>query len=473
MIDRVRGYTSFLIRSAFLTAKGAVVARIKYSQAFWQRLAELEQSQWLSSSELRELQNRKLRALVAHVYEHVPYYRRLFDQRGLKPRDVETAEDLKKLPLLTKDLLRANAHDLVARGVAGQVALPGWTTGSTGSPINAVRTREAIVFENAMIWRQRRLAGVQPGDTKAVVWGTIWGNVIIPSSRRHLPPYWRWNLAERQLLFSYYHMTDETLHRYFDRMEKSGVVCIEGFPSTMLVLAQHLRRHNRTVPLKAIFTSSEPLYRIHRDLIEERFQTKVFDLYGQAERVVAATECERHDGLHLNQEYGITEVLKEGGECRDNEVGEIVGTGLNNYAMPLIRYCTGDLARLSHEPCGCGRQMGRLSAVEGRLADLIHTLDGRTVPGNGIMGAFHGIGNLRRTQVVQNEPSTVHVKIVKAYPDQGVDLESLKKNLQACLGAGMTVYCEFVSDSDLESGPKYRWVVSRIGQEHGPPVVDC
>jgi phenylacetate-CoA ligase len=467
MVDNLQGYLSFLTRSAFLSAKGALVARVKYGRAFREELARLERSQWMSAEEFRALQDRKLRALISHSYKYVPYYRRVFDERGLTPRDVETVADLKKLPLLTKGILRAHVHDFVARGTSPHVRFPGWTTGSTGSPINVLRSRETIVFENAMIWRQRQWAGIHPGDRKAAIWGTIWENVIVPSSTHPRPPYWRWNLAENQLLFSYHHLTDEILHTCFDRMERSGVVSLEGFPSTLLVLAQHLRRHGRTLPVKAVFTSSEPLYTAHRELIEDRFQTRVFDLYGQAERVVAATECEAHAGLHLNQEYGITEILKEGQQYQDGEVGEIVGTGLHKRIMPLIRYCTGDLARLSSVPCACGRHMPRIDEIDGRAADLIRTADGREIPGNGIMSAFHGIANVKRTQVVQEDLSTVIVKLEKERPELDVDHVALKKNLQRIVGPDMDIRFEQGTGSIPPTAGKYRWVVSKLDEKEG------
>ena len=446
MLDRVRGYASYAAWSAYLSGKGLLVTRVKYSRAFRVCLAELEESQWWSATELRDLQEQKLRSLIVHAYENVPYYRTLFQKHGLTPADIRSVADLKKIPILTKADLRDHASELVARNFHPRLLFPGWTTGSTGTPINALRTRQSIVAENAMIWRQRHWAGVRTGARKAAVWGAIWNDTIVPASQDHPPPFWRWNLADHQLLFSYYHMSEETLPGYCDKLQAARIEFIEGFPSTLLIVAQHLQRHDRFVPLKAVFTSSEPLYPEHRAIIEERFRTKVFDLYGQAERVVAATECELHQGLHDNPEYGVLEILKGDQDAGEGETGVIVGTSLTKFGMPLIRYATGDLGRKGRGTCPCGRQTQLLTGIEGRLSDLIRTPEGMTIPGNGIMGALHGVTNVRRTQVIQEELDRLSVLLVKEDPAREVDTESLRKSIRGCVGRSMRIDLRFVDE---------------------------
>lgn len=461
-MNNLRTSMSYIARSVYFSAKGYAVSALKNGPEFQKFLAELEESQWFSADQLRDVQDRKVRALVQHAYGTVPYYKRLFDAHGLRPSDVRSVDDLKKVPMLTKDMLRANAPELLSTSVPRRSLFSGWTTGSTGTPINAFRTHGAIAFEHAMIWRQRRWAGIELKARKAAVWGTIWNNVIIPSNLPKRPPYWRYNAADRQLLFSYYHMSDETLPEYFDQLEKFRPAFIEGFPSTILVLANFLRRRGRFFPVRAIFTSSEPLYEVHRREIEERFRTRVFDLYGQAERVSAATECEAHSGLHINPEYGVLEVLRDGADVAPGESGELIGTGLNNFGMPLIRYQTGDIGRLAAAPCTCGREMPLLESVQGRLVDCILTPDGRKIPGDGIMGAFHNIGNIRRSQIIQEDLATLVVRIERDNPEEAVDTRTLQRNLQACLGSEMRIAFDVVRTIEVHMGSKFRWVISHV-----------
>lgn len=457
-----RSYLSFVGRTALFSAKGTVVRAIKFGKEFQSTLAELEKSQWLSAEALENLQNDKLRALIQHASRHVPYYRALFAEHGIVASQIQNVSDLKKIPILSKDTLRSRAEEFVSDNVKKSLLASGWTTGSTGTPINALRSRESIVMESASLWRQRRWAGIEPGERKAAVWGTIWDYVVVPAQLK-TPPYWRYNWAENQLLLSYYHMSDETLPLYLDKLREFRPASIEGFPSTLLTIARFMKRHDLYLPVRAVFTSSEALYQAHRMEIEERFQTKIFDHYGQAERVTGAFECAEHRGLHIAPEYGVMEVLREDRNALPGETGEVIGTGLNNFAMPLIRYQVGDLATVAPKPCTCGRHMPLISAVEGRLADVIKTPDGRTIPGNGIMGAFHGIGNIRRAQVIQETIERIEILVELQDPSRGIDASTLQTNLQACLDSAMTIHVRPVDCIPTE-GRKFRWMISKLPQ---------
>ena len=452
---------AYFVYSLFLSAKGFAVNAVKYNKEFYRILQGLNESQWYSFDRLKELQDTKLRRLVEHAYENVPYYNGLFKKHGIRPDDIKGTEDLKKIPLLVREELRANPQQFIAANINRKLLAPGMTTGTTGTPVNALRSRESITFENAVLWRQKTWAGVDIGCRKAAVWGTIWDNVIVPSSIKR-PPFWRRNVSDNQLLLSYYHMSDDTLPLYFKKLKEFSPDFIEGFPSTILTLSNYLKRQNEIFPVKAVFTSSEPLYNVHRNEIEKQFKTKVFDHYGQAERVVAASECHEHRGLHIHPEYGVLEIIKDDRDAAYGESGEIIGTGLNNYAMPLIRYRTGDVARLDASACPCGREMPLLQSVDGRKADSIIMPDGRVVPGGGLMGAFHGIDNIKKSQIVQEDVNNITVKVMKDKVELGVNTDTIIANLKKCVGNDIKIKVETV-DSFLSGGTiKHRWVVSKV-----------
>jgi phenylacetate-CoA ligase len=462
MGSRLSAGWAYVSRSAFFSAKGYLARMVKGGPRFYETLADLERTQWLTEAELRELQERKLRSIVRHAYNTVPYYLEIFKSRGIGPDEIRSIDDLSRLPILTKETLRARHADLVSRSAGMGRLASGWTTGSTGTPINALRDRGSVIFEHAMIWRQKRWAGVDVRDRKVALWGTIWNNVIIPSTLRPQPPFWRFNAADNQMLFSYFHMSEDTLPLYVKKLAAFRPAFIEGFPSTLLILARHLRTTGGVLPVKAVFTSSEVLYDVIRKDLEESFQAPVFDLYGQAERVVAATECERHEGMHVNPEYGILELIMDGRQAAPGEAGVVVGTGLNNYAMPLLRYETGDIGRLATRRCSCGRTMPLLAAVEGRFSDVIRTADGRIIPGNGLMGALHGIANVRRTQIIQEELRRLRVRIEREDSSMPVDVAHLRRNLEECVGAGMQIEFDMVASVAEPGRTKYQWMISRI-----------
>ncbi len=205
---------------------------------------------------------------------------------------------------------------------------------------------------------------------------------------------------------------------------------------------------------------------MHRKELEESFGTKVFDLYGQAERVVAATECEQHAGLHINPEYGIFEILKDGMDAAPGTMGEVIGTGLNNFVMPLIRYRTGDLATLATHPCACGREMPLLAGIQGRKGDVIRTPDGRIVPGNGLMGAFHGIANIKRSQVIQEKLDHVVVNLQREELDRGRLIRTGFGRISRSVSAScVRIEFRLVDEIDNQGRSKFRWVTSHVPAE--------
>lgn len=454
------GSWRYLTHSSYLSTKGYLIKRIRAGREFHRILAQLEQSQWYSSDRLRDIQDSTLSALIEHAYENVPYYNRLFKYHGIRPTDIKGVEDLKVIPPISKDTIRANRDDFVASNCNRRFLATGWTTGSTGTPFNVLRTLKSIVFDKAILTRQRRWAGIDVHDRNVAVWATIWSNVIVP---RHIesPPYWRFNAADNQMLFSYYHLSDETLPAFIDKLEEFRPAFIEGFPSTLLTLARFLNRQRRVLAVKAVFTTGEPLYTGHRKEIEQSLQTKVFDYYGHAERVVTAAECE-HGRMHVNPEYGVLEILQGDDNASIADRGEIVGTGLTNYGMPLIRYRTGDMSRLADDPCPCGRQTPLLEGIDGRIADFIRTPDGRLMPGDGLMEAFYGLGNIKESQIVQEDIDNIAVRIVRDDETAAVDTHRLFSNLQNRLGDGIRISIQFVNSISEGGRVKRRWVVSKL-----------
>ncbi|GJL66471.1 MAG: capsular polysaccharide biosynthesis protein [Nitrospirales bacterium] len=409
---------------------------------------------------MQELQNEKLRAMLTHAYQNVPYYTRTFDAHGIKPADVVTIDDLAKIPTLTKDAIRANPGDFIARNLPRRLLASGWTTGTTGSPLNVSRTLESIIFDKATLCRQRSWAGVGPYDRNVAVWGTVWGNVIVPRSVTS-PPFWSFNAADNQLLLSYYHLSESTLPTFVAKLKTFKPAFIEGFPSTMWAFAKFLNRRGDVVPVQAIFTSSEPLYAVQRREIEQAFHTKVYDYYGHAERAVTAAEC-GFGSLHVNAEYGIVEILQGEDQSTSGERGEIVATGLSNFGMPLIRYRTGDMSRFIEGPCDCGRETSLLGRIDGRTADFIRTPDGRLMPGDGVMEAFYGIENIKESQIIQEAIDLIVVKVVKENPVAQVDEHLIRSNMKGCLGKNVRIDFEYVDSLWDTTTMKKRWVVSKV-----------
>ena len=361
-------YSSNLYRSSpvwlqeiLIAARGYSRARLREGRQFERFAAEAEASQWLGPEELRALQRRQVESIVGLATSTVPFYRELYrDAR----HDGAWADTLHRLPPIDKPTVRAAGRSLLSEA-APHPLFEGSTSGTTGAPLKLFQDLAAVSRENAFIRRQLRWAGYVPGAPRA--W--IRGDMAVPVSQSQ-PPYWRHNSAERMLILSSYHLSAATADAYLAALATYAPVVIQAYPSSIGFLAAYLRAAGRFyegASLRAIVTSSETVTSDSRALVEERFGCRLFDWYGQFERVAAIGTCER-GSLHVIEDYGLVEF-----EPAADGLHEIVGTGFNNRAMPLIRYRTGDLVELAPtgENCDCGRHFRVVRRVLGRDDDVL------------------------------------------------------------------------------------------------------
>jgi len=442
--------------------RGAMEKLIREGRTFRGILRELEESQWFSREELEELQNRKLRRTIHHAYENVPYYRTLFDTHSIKPSDIETKEDLPKIPLLTKDEVKQNLSSLLARNSRKLLLNKGYTSGTTGTPAKFYRDLYSINFENACIRRHWHWGGFSDGDRRV----TLRGEKIVPVERS-MPPFWRENLFGKQLLMSSYHLSERNMPAYIEKIGSYRPRMLQAYPSTVYLLARYLQETDQKLEVPLVYTGSEPLYGVQRELIEERLGAEVFDFYGLAERTIFASECKRHEGLHLNPEYGVPEIVDEDGQPVRKGPGRLVGTTLNNFAMPLIRYLTDDATEFIEGRCGCGREFPRIRPVETKCEDMILTPDGREVSASLITFCFKPLFNIRKSQIVQDEPGRLRVRIVRGKDYSDEDSNLLISRLKEATAGELRVDLEFVEDIPRTKAGKYRWIISEVKRERG------
>lgn len=444
-----------LAQDVLVSVAGVRRRRLRFSPHFDARLRFLTESDGWPMSDLAAYQEEQLRLLVEHAYSHVPYYRRAFDELRLRPSDIRTVEDLRKLPVLEKETVRAQAKDFVSRAFRKRSLIAGHTSGTTGAGLRLLYERRAVAEEFAAIWRLRRRLGLGLSDPFAVFRGLS----VVPV-RRGRPPFWRRNLSMNQILFSQYHTRPENLPSYAEELERCGTVYYEGYPSFMSLLADHLVQSGTTLsrPPRAALTSSETLFDFQRRTIERGFGTRVHDRYGNAELCCSMIECER-GRLHLDMEFGIAELdVKESGDGW--ETGDLICTGFANYAMPFLRYRTGDVATRMTRACECGRERTAFFRVDGRVEDYVVTPSGVRV---GRMDhVFKDLTNVREAQIVQDEPGAIRVRVVRRSTYGTRDENKLREELQSRLGEEMGIEVEYADEIEREPNGKFRLVKSSL-----------
>ncbi|WP_303675031.1 phenylacetate--CoA ligase family protein [Vampirovibrio chlorellavorus] len=416
----------------------------------------LQKTAALSPQGLQVFQNQRLQQLVREAYRDIPYYRDLFSNLKLKPEAIQSAADLKKLPYLTKALVVANFDKLVSRKRRNFLCKVAKTSGTTGSPAQFVRSFEAINFENAAAWRQWRLKD-KPGTRRI----TLRGEVVVPM-RQSEPPFWRFNPTNQELLMCGFHLNDQTAEAYLRQILDFQPQILSAYPSNAYALARYFQRHKISYQLKAVFTSSEVLSPQVRQFIEETFQTRVYDWYGQAERVAAIAHCAKGT-YHIQEDYSLVELMPKGPNF------EIAGTHLFNAVMPLIRYRTGDVAKVNPEQtCDCGSHFRTVESIDGRDCDFIVTPEGYHI--SAANHIFHGVAHVLEGQLYQEDMTCLIIKVVAGSGFTEEDRNRLIRNARENTSEKMRILVEEVDHIPRSSNGKFQSIVNRLSDLNADEV---
>jgi phenylacetate-CoA ligase len=450
------------LQNLLLTAYSIKLDRQRYRGRFGEFQALMLRMESAGAADVSAYQNSRLQQIVEHAYRTVPYYTRVFDERRLTPADIRTAADLPKLPLLTKAILKANFDQLWSRAFERTALLDGHTSGTTGTPMEVLYDSGMMAMTYAALDRQYRWAGCEMrrfGDRVAV----LRGNIIVPLAQQR-PPFWRVNWYHNQLLLSNFHMSPENLPAYFEEMRRFKPTVLDGYPSSVYVFAKVLLNRGERLPLRAVLTSSETLFDFQRDAMEEAFQCQVFDYYGAAERVAFAAECGSRQGHHLFPEYGITEIVDEHGTpLPDGTEGTMVGTSIQNYGMPLLRWVTSDRTALTGQPCPCGRPLPLMQDVTTKAEDLLRLKDGRLISPSVLTHPFKPLNEIDGSQLVQTALDRLVVRLIPRADFTPAHSERLVRDLKARLGQDMQVDIEMVTELPRTKAGKFKWVISDVG----------
>lgn len=414
-------------------------------------------SQSYSQKELEILQNKKLRTIIQHAYDSVPYYHKVFRSLNLRPEDIKTKQDLNKLPIIDKEEVRKNWNEFTSRKYHWWQIVKASTAGSTGSALKIVWAKKSIVIEHCFEARLWDWAGVSSRD-KLAHFGSA--DMLVSESQSN-PPFWRISIPERMIYFSPNHLSEKNLSTYVKKLRQFNPQIIRGHPSKIYIVARYMEKTGLSgIAPKAIFTSSEMLMPYQRETIEKMLNCKIFDNYGNNEHVSLITQCGKGN-YHINPEYGIIEFIKDGEAAINGETSEMVCTGFINDAMPLIRYRIGDLAIPTDGICDCYRNFPIVTSIQGRTRDIIVTKDGRYLTTGAIVEGIDKIGSVKEWQVIQKSKEYY---IINFTVDQSCyskdDVSRLREMVRRRVGEGEIE----INIVDHISRPKnkFRAVISEI-----------
>jgi len=426
-------------------------------------LKELERTQWLPPQQVRERQWLAAVGMLRHAARYVPYYRQAFAEAGVRVEDIQAPEDFARVPFLEKRHLRERQDDLIAEPYRGKKLITSHSGGSTGQPVEFRFAREHYDRRVAAWWRADRWAGWDLGTRQLVLWlgvgtgvgyrprGVVW--------KEHL--HWalmRWKVCTATRL------SRQTAREYYETMCRFK-------PRTMYGLAQSVHTFALLLedlglqppPMRGIILGAEKIFPHQKAKIDEVFGTPTFERYGCQEFCNIAEECDRHDGMHINADGLYVEVVgPDGRVLPPGEVGEVVVTSLDNFAMPFIRYKLGDMGIMADGDCACGRGLPRIREIVGRSLDMVVTPEGVIVSGVMLPHFMKEFASVRRFQVVQPAVDSLILRIVAGPGFDDRAKAYLLEQLRRWVGPTMDIRIEECQELEQAASGKYRLVVSDI-----------
>jgi phenylacetate-CoA ligase len=442
-------------------------ARIRYGPTFHDRFPQLVESDFWPRSRIVAYQDEQLRNIVDHAYRTTSFYRERMQSAGISPRDIESRADLERLPLLTKEEVRSGLHRMISSTARKRDLIQRKTSGTTGKSLSFYRSKASIAFQWAIWWRHRNRFGLERGD-----WHVHFTPKLVVPPEQHSPPYWRRGTPMKQIFMNAHHFVPEKIEDIVRYLDRNPVGFYSGYPSYIHVLALTAREAGLelTSRPRVVWSGAENLLERQRRDIEDFTGAIVTDHYGMSEACGAASQCS--EGLyHEDFEFGILECLDRVKLDDGRVMGRIVCTGFGDEALPFIRYETGDVGvwSRSDEKCACGRESPTLVEIRGRAQDYVVTPEGRRIMR--FDSVFRDTSNVKESQVVQERPGEIRVRIVKRPGYGASDEDFIAEEIARTISPTLKVAFEYVSEIERESGGKFKAVKSLIEDERERAVL--
>lgn len=416
----------------------------------------LRRSQWWDRKRLEQYQLVKLKQLLRHAYKNVPYYTNLFMKLHLMPDEITSLADLKKLPLLTKEDIINNFDMLIDKTVkTGSIKIE-TTSGSTGKPMQC-----PIDLRYLFTWAafEQRYCDMMDIDFRHK-YISLWSRPFIG---KKIENFYLYEPLIRRLSLSTapHHFSD--LDKYLLLIRQFQPYYIRGNPSMLYQLACYAQEKGvNDISFSCFMSSFENIYPYQREVIERQFKCKIFSWYACQERVVSAIECSTHEGMHIEMEKAILEIVGENGEnLPDGESGRIIVTAFHNYAMPFIRYEIGDIASISPQICSCGRGLPLLKSFDGRNNEVIQ-YNRKFVYSATLSVLLSRFTNIKECQFMQEYLDEITIFIVKRQGYTDRDSQELVQALRKIIGEELKVVIQFVTNIPRTRMGKFPLVVSKI-----------
>ncbi|MGD2247313.1 MAG: hypothetical protein PVF58_02830 [Candidatus Methanofastidiosia archaeon] len=353
-------------------------------------------TQYVNADTLKKIQEKKLRHLVDHAYKNIPLYKKKFKKVHITPSDITTLDDIIKLPLTTKDEIKAvYPEGACAPGCSEETCLMDRTSGSSGNILNVLYDLKSFDFATAVALRSYIAVGIKPWHKFGMILRRP--EEVNPMGTRTFGL--SGGLSQRELV-----------HKARERQP----YILAGHPHTFVAMAKFMEKEGITdLNPSIILLGGELAYPSAREYIEKIFKGKTFNKYGAFETYSIAWECP-HQNMHIDADAVLLEVLTDGEPAAPGEPGEVVVTNLWNMAMPFIRYKLDDVAVLQDpdDVCSCGRTLPLLKDLKGRCDDFIVLPSGDLIPPLRIAPYFFAVSEIDQFKIIQDAQTHMVIQVV-------------------------------------------------------------
>ncbi len=383
--------------------------------------------------------------LFVFCKKNVPYYDKLFNKLKLQVSDFKSLSDLKKIPLLDKEIILANYSDFIPRNYNEKFVV-GATGGSTGEPLKYRMNIEDYSKGVALLYRGLNQGGYNPGDKIGVLaGGSLVKNKTSLSTKIN-------NTILNYKKFSSYGVNDQDLETYYQILKKWNPKFFRGYASSLSLFAKYCVDNNKKINFQSVFSTAEMLLPSQRQLIETAFDTKVYNNYGLNDGGVSAYETGEKEVFIIDTERSILEIVSNE-ENVFNTNGKIIATSLYNYAFPFIRYDTGDNGS---QILGNNGSRKKLIDLRGRTTDFI-TINNKTI-GSPVLTVLMGKIDAIKYQIIQKKDQSLEIRILKGKDYSPNQEDFIKESLTSNVSNDLKI--DFIyTDVFIKSNNKHKFII--------------
>jgi phenylacetate-CoA ligase len=407
-------------------------------------------------------QNKRIRKIVQYSYNHIKYYNSLFKQLKIEPEKIKTIKDLEKIPVLQKEDIIKNWNDFIPNNISKIKYFKSTTGGSTGAPLKFRIEKKDRTLGIGMLYRGWSYASYELGE-KMIFLG---GASLDYSSKNNFLTKIQENVRNIKK-FSSFDMGESDLKNNVQVIRSFKPKYLRGYASSIYFFSEWIEENDIKLPkMKAVFTTSDQLYPAMRKKIENVFSCPVYDGYGLNDGGVTAFECNEHNGLHIDTERSVMEIVDSNLNQLEEGEGTILATSLHNYAMPFIRYNTEDVGFLLNFNCNCGKKYKLLKELRGRVVDTFYTPEGKNV--NGwffIYIIWESCKGIKKYQIIQENLNKIIINIVV---DNSFDYKQLNFIEQKIKEKSKKWEIEFkiLDKINLTESGKYKYIINKLNKKN-------